>query len=337
MTHTHPESSCGHPHKDQGISRTQPHAGHAHADHDGHAHHHGITANADRRYLRAALLLLLAFMAVEVAAGLWSSSLALISDAGHLLTDAGAIGLALLAMRWAQRPASGRFTFGFKRAEILSAMINGLTLLLLAAWFVIEAVWRLFEPPAVHGMMVTLVALAGIPVNLLAVWVMARANRASLNIEGSYQHILTDLYAFIATAIAGGLIWWTGWNRLDAIAALVVAALMVKSGYELVRDASHVFLEAAPRHLDPQEIRAAMTAVEGVAGVSDLHIWEVTSGFAALAAQVFVVPGEAAGDKRRAIEALLHERFGLEHTTLQMDEAQPEEVCAGCTSDQPGH
>lgn len=326
MTHSQEHSDCDHAHEH---GRAEPsHEGHS------HDHQHGISAHADRRYLRAALCLLLAFMVVEVAAGIWSSSLALISDAGHMLTDAGAIGLALLAMRWAARPASGRFTFGFKRAEILSALANGVTLLLLAVWFIVEAVWRLIEPPTVHGMMVTLVALLGIPVNLLAVWIMAKANRESLNIEGSYQHILTDLYAFIATAIAGGVIWLTGWNRVDAIAALVVAALMVKAGYELVRDSGHVFLEAAPKHLDPDAINAAICELEGVAGVSDLHIWEVTSGFPALAAQVFVVANIDGREKRQQIEVLLQERFGLKHTTLQMDLAETRAICVGCTSDQ---
>src|SRR5471030_2232905 len=199
-------------------------AHHSH-DHDHHHDHgHAVAGDADKRYLTMALLMLVGFMAVEVIVGTLASSLALISDAGHMLADAGAIALALLAMRLAKRPASGSYTFGFKRAEILSALANGLTLLLLSIWFVVEAIKRLITPPQVEGMLVTISAVVGIAVNLVAVWVMSKANRQSLNVEGSFQHILTDLYAFIATAVAGAIIWWTGWNRLDAVAALLVAA-----------------------------------------------------------------------------------------------------------------
>ena len=300
------------------------HAGHAPDQHDhrhDHGHSHAVAKNADRRYLGIALALLLSFMAVEVAVGLLAHSLALISDAGHLLTDAAAIGLALWAMNLAQRPASGSYTFGLKRAEILSAQINGLTLLLLSAWFIVEAVMRLVSPPTVDGLLVTVVAIAGIGVNLLAVWVMSKANRQSLNIEGSFQHILTDLYAFIATAVAGGLVWWTGWNRIDSIAALIVAGLMLKAGYGLVRDSGRVFLEAAPRGLDPSVIGAAMQAVEGVTAVEDLHVWEVTSGMPALSAHLCVRPERDCHDTRRSVQAMLAARFAITHATLQTDHA----------------
>src|SRR5690625_1998933 len=201
---------------------------HDHTHHHGHTH--GIGDNADRHYLIIALAILAGFMLVELVVGLLASSLALISDAGHMLTDAGAIALSLVAMHLAKRPANGRYTFGFKRAEILSAQANGITLLLLALWFVIEAVLRLIDPPEVDGKLVTVVAVVGIVVNLIVVWVMGKANRQSLNVEGSFQHILTDLYAFIATAVAGVIIWSTGFNRVDALAALLVAGLMARAG-----------------------------------------------------------------------------------------------------------
>lgn len=297
------------------------------ADHD---HSHAVSYDADRRYLTLALLLLLGFMAVEVVVGILASSLALISDAGHMLTDAGAIALSLLAMRLARRPARGRFTFGFKRAEILSAQANGVTMLLLAGWFGVEAVLRLVHPPAVHGLAVTVIALMGIAVNLVVVAVMHKANRESLNVEGSFQHILTDLYAFIATAMAGLVVWWTGWDRADALAALLVAALMLKTGYALVRDSGRVFLEAAPRNLDPDAINAAIGAIAGVTGLRDLHVWEVTSGFPALAAHVFVRQEDDCHDKRREIEHMLEHRYAIVHTTLQMDHAGAGDVERGC-------
>lgn len=273
-----------------------------------------------------ALILLLSFMLVEVVIGVMVSSLALITDAGHMLTDAGAIGLSLFAMHMAQKPARGRFTYGFRRVEILSAQANGITLLLLAAWFAFEAVLRLINPPQVAGAAVLVTALVGIAVNALAVWLMAKADRRSLNVEGSFQHIVTDLYAFIATAVAGGLIWWTGWSRLDALAALVVAALMLRAGYQLVRESGRIFLEAAPLDIDPLEVRRAMLDEADVTGLEDLHIWEVTSGMVALSAHLFVHPDVDCHGKREAVDAMLQERFGIGHVTLQTDHARP---CSG--------
>ncbi len=287
-----------------------------------HGHSHGVSKDADRRYLYTALALLLGFMVVEVVVGIIASSLVLIADAGHMLTDAGAIMLALVAMRLAEKPARGRFTFGFKRAEILSAQANGITLLILSAWFTIEAVQRLISPPQVHGLLVLIVALVGIVVNVAAVWVLSKANRQSLNVEGSFQHILTDLYAFIATAIAGGVIWWTGWNRLDALATLVVAGLMLKAGYGLVRDSGHIFLEAAPRNLDPKAIAEAILAMPHLTRVDDLHVWEVTSGMPALSAHLHVEPRIDCHDVRQRVESMLHDRFAISHTTLQTDHAE---------------
>ena len=219
-----------------------------------HPHTHAPSADADSRKLAAALALILAFMAAEVAAGIVADSLALLSDAAHMLTDAIAIGLALFALRLAQRPPSGGFTYGLKRAEILSAQVNGVTLLLLGVLIVIEGVRRLFEPPDVEGSLVLIVALIGIPVNLGALRLIASAERRSLNVEGAFQHILTDLFAFVATAIAGALIITTGFDQADGIASLLVAATMLWAAYGLLRDSGRVFMEAAPRELDPEQI-----------------------------------------------------------------------------------
>lgn len=301
-------------------------------DHDRHHHEHNVTADADKRYLSLALGLLLGFMLTEIAIGLMASSLALISDAGHMLTDAAAIGLALFAMSAARKPARGSFTWGFKRVEILSAQANGITLLLLAAWFVLEAVRRMIHPPVVHGALVLWTALAGIVVNFTIVFVMRKANRQSLNVNGSYQHIVTDLYAFVATAVAGGIIWLTGWNRADALAALVVAALMGRAGYALVRDSGRIFMEAAPRNIDPDIVAQAILAIPAVTRIADLHIWEVTSGLPALSAHVDVHPDVDCHDKRRELAAMLHADFGISHVTLQTDHAgfddgQPQHGC----------
>ena len=293
-----------------------------------HLHDHAIARDADRRYLSLALLVLLAFMALEIVVGILASSLALISDAGHMLADAGAIALALFAMHLARRPAQGRYTFGFKRAEILSAQANGLTLVVLSVVFAIEAVRRLINPPDVHGPWVTVIAVVGIVVNLVVVWIMGKANRSSLNVEGSFQHILTDLYAFIATAIAGVVIWWTGWDRADALAALLVAALMLRAGLGLVRDSGRVFLEAAPPGLHPDAIAEAILGMPHVNRLDDLHVWEVTSDMPALSAHVLVSPEVDCHDTRRGIEVMLRERFGITHTTLQTDHCAPGEAAS---------
>jgi len=291
--------------------------------HDHHDHAHSVSPDADKRYLTIALALLLAFMAVEVVEGLKASSLALISDAGHMLTDVGAIAMSLAVMRLAQRPAGGRFTFGFKRADFFSAQINGLTLVALAGWFLIEAVRRLIWPPKVDGLLVTWVALAGIVVNLLATWSMSKANRENLNVEGSFQHILTDLYAFIVTALAGALIHWTHFYRFDALAALVVAALMLHAGVGLLRESGRVFLDAAPKGVDPDVIGHTLAADPAVSEVHDLHVWEVASGFTALSAHILIsgdkpCQGECHGVRRR-LSVLLAERFDIEHVTLHVD------------------
>jgi cobalt-zinc-cadmium efflux system protein len=287
--------------------------------HSGHAHPGG--PDTDRSRLTLALSLIVGLMVVELAAGMIAHSLALLSDAGHMLADAGAIAFSLVALRLAARPAAGAMTFGFRRAEILSAQANGVTLLVLAGFIAYEAVVRLFDPPHVRAGLVLAVALAGIAVNLAAAWTLAKANRESLNVEGSFQHIVTDLYAFIGTALAAAIILLTGFQRADPIVSLLIAALMIRSGVTLVRAAGRIFLEAAPRGLEPHAIGEALVAQAGVVEVHDLHVWEVTSGFPALSAHVLVGRDSDCHAARREMEAMLHDRFGLDHTTLQVDHA----------------
>jgi cobalt-zinc-cadmium efflux system protein len=248
-----------------------------------------------------------------------ASSLALLSDAAHMLTDAGAIALALFAARIARRPAQGGFTFGYRRAEILSAQLNGATLVALGAIIVFEGIRRLADPPDVEGAAVLIVAVVGIGVNLLATLILSGANRRSLNVEGAFQHVLNDLFAFVATAIAGAVVLLTGFSRADGIAALLVAALMLYSGFRLLRDSGRVLLEAAPRDLDPDAIGHALAAAPHVVEVHDLHVWEVTSGFPALSAHVTVRPGCDTQAHRRELAELLSQSFGITHSTLQVE------------------
>jgi cobalt-zinc-cadmium efflux system protein len=292
---------------------------HDHAHHDHGAHAHTVAADADTGKLGAALALIVCFMAVEVAAGVVAHSLALLSDAGHMLTDAFALGCSLLALRLAARPVKGAMTFGFKRAEILSAQANGVTLLVLATFIAYTAVRRLFDPPHVHGGLILAVALVGILVNLVAARMLARANRKSLNVEGSYRHVLTDLYGFIGTAVAAGVILLSGFQRADPLVSLLIAGLMTHAGIALVKASGRIFMEAAPEGLDPRAIGEALVGAPGVVEVHDLHVWEITSGFPALSAHVLVGADSDCHAARRAMEAMLHERFGLDHTTLQVD------------------
>ncbi|ROO90490.1 cobalt-zinc-cadmium efflux system protein [Actinocorallia herbida] len=304
--------------------------GHDHGPEAGHGHGHGhaVGADADRKWLTGALALIIVFMAGEVVVGLVARSLALISDAAHMLTDAMSIVLALIAMRLAARPPKGGYTFGLKRAEILSAQANGLTLLLLAAWLAYEAVRRFLDPPEVGGGLVLVTALAGVVVNLLATWMLSKANRSSLNVEGAFQHILNDLFAFIATAIAGLIMVTTGFARADAIATLVVVFLMVKAGVGLVRESGRILLEAAPAGLEPERVGPLLVASPYVSEVHDLHIWQITSGMSAASAHVLVTPGRDCHAVRADLETLLHD-LGITHTTLQVDHASAQYLAIG--------
>src|SRR3954447_466788 len=293
---------------------------HSHVhEHDHAGHSHGVSADADRGKLAVALALIVGFMVVEVVAGIVGHSLALLSDAAHMLTDAAAIGLALVAIALAKRPARGAYTFGLKRSEILSAPFNGATLLVLGVLIAVEGVRWIVEPPDVQGTLVLVVALAGVAVNLAATSVLSRATREPLTVEAAFQHLLTDLAAFVATAIAGVVIITTGFREADGIAALIVAAIMLRASWMLLRESGRVFLEAAPRDLDVDEIGTALAAVPGVVEVHDLHVWEVSSGFIALSAHVVVGRDCDCHVNRLGLETLLGERFGISHTTLQMD------------------
>jgi cobalt-zinc-cadmium efflux system protein len=265
-------------------------------------------------------------MVAEVAVGILADSLALISDAGHMLTDAAAIALSLVAARLARRPAEGAMTFGLGRAEILSAQVNGITLLVLAVLITWEAIQRLSSPLSVDAGPVLVVALVGVAVNLLAARILAGAGRESLNVEGSFRHVVTDLYAFIATALAAVVILATGFDRADAIASLFVAALMLYSAYALLRASGRIFLEAAPEGVDVAAIGNALAAEPYVVEVHDLHVWEVTSGFPALSAHVVVERDCDCHAVRASLEELLEERFDLDHTTLQVEHEAPEEL-----------
>lgn len=287
---------------------------------------HGPSASADQRLLVAALCLLVAFMAVEVVVGVVAHSLALLADAGHMLTDAGALAGALWAIRLAARPASERWSYGLKRAEILSAAVNGVLLAAAAVVILVEAIQRLVHPVPVAAPDVLAVALVGIAVNAAATFLLARADRASLNIEGAFQHVLTDAAGFVATAASAGTIMATGFRRADPLASLVVVALMARAAWDLLRASGRILLEGTPEDVDLESVRAHLLAAsEHVADVHDLHAWVLTSHLPAVSAHVVVddscfVDGHAP-QILDALQAALLGRFDVAHSTLQLEVA----------------
>jgi cobalt-zinc-cadmium efflux system protein len=313
----------------------------------GHGHAHGPRPGSDGRWLAAAGVLILAFMCGEITAGVAGHSLALLSDAAHMLTDAASIGLALVTMKVAARPADGQYTWGLRRTEILSAQANGITLVLLALWLGYAAIIRLVRPHPVTGGLMLAVALAGVLVNLAAAALVSRASppsrgslqpsghdhgpgggrRRSLNVEGAFAHILTDLWAFIATAVAAVAVLTTGFTRADPIATLIVVGLMLQAGWGLIRASGRIFLEAAPAGMDLAELGSAMAAWPCVAEVHDLHVWEITNGMPAASAHVLVDRGQDCHRIRSDLEQLLAER-GITHATLQVDHVPTAEARA---------
>ncbi|MGA9762361.1 MAG: cation diffusion facilitator family transporter [Gaiellaceae bacterium] len=291
--------------------------------HEAHDHQHlrrGASRSRDeRRSLSIALALLAAVMAIEIAFGIVASSLALLADAGHMLTDIFALALAIVAIGIAARPASGRWTYGLGRVEVLSAQANGISLLLVGGWITYSAVRRLIAPPVVHGGIVLVVALAGALANIAAAAVLARGQSESINVRGAFLHITTDLAGFVGTALAGGLILLTGWDRFDPIASLGVALLCFIAAYSLTRDSLRIVLEGAPGHIDPGAVGRMLAADSEVVEVHDLHVWTVTSGFPALSAHILVQREADCHAARARLAGALDEHFGIDHSTLQVD------------------
>ena len=293
-------------------------SGHSHAGHS-----HGASPDADKRYLLISLVLLTVFFVVEVIVAFVAQSLALLSDAGHMLSDIGALGASLWAISLAARPASGSWTWGWKRAEILSALGNGISLLVVSALVSVEAIQRLVHPDKVTGAAVLVVAIIGVIINVIAAGTLAKANRTSLNVEGAYKHILTDLYGFVGTIIAAVIILSTGWNRADAVASLVVVALMLHAAWGLLRDSGRVLFEAAPIGIDLGDIREHLLATAHVLDIHDLHVWTVTSNLPALSAHVVLddtcfQDGHAPALLDELQECLVG-HFDVEHSTFQFE------------------
>lgn len=286
-------------------------------------HVHEVNHSSDQRLLGLALAIIVVFMIGEVAVGLIAHSLTLLADAGHMLTDAGALALSIWVIRLGLRPVSAQWTFGFKRAEILSAATNGITLLLISVVVGAEAVLRLIHPQHVHGSAMIVVAVVGIGVNVMATLFVSRANQSSLNIKGVMGHLLTDLWAFIGTLFAGVLIVTTGYRRADPIASLLVVLLMVRTSWSLLKDSGRVLLEAAPPGIDLTEVRDHFLSVEHVIGIHDLHAWVVMTSLPALSAHVVIDDDCFANGLAPKIldqlQSCLAGHFDLRHSTFQLE------------------
>jgi cobalt-zinc-cadmium efflux system protein len=293
-------------------------------------HTHALDARGlrNRRALGAALMLVGGFTVVELAAGLLAGSLALLADAAHMLSDTGSLGLAFLAAWLSARPATPRRSFGFRRAEILAALFNGVTLVAVSIWIFVAAVGRLGDPPDVPGGWILAVGLAGLAVNAAAAWVLARAGGESLNVRAALTHVIADLLGSAGVIAAGVIVLATGWRYADPIAALAIGVLVLVSSWRILRESVGILLEETPAGIDAEEVGHALAAPESVVEVHDLHIWTITSGFPALSAHVLVSPGADCHGVRRDLERLLHERFGLHHTTLQVEHASGDTLVA---------
>ena len=283
-----------------------------------HSHDH---RREDRRALAAALVLVTVFLGVEAAAGFLADSLALLADAAHMLSDSGSLGLALFAVWIAERPATPERSFGFRRVEILAALANGVALVAVAIWIFIEAGRRLMDPSEPLGGWMLGVGAAGLAVNLAAAAILARRGSESLNVRAALRHVLADLAGSLGVIGAAAAILVTGWLYADPVVSILIGVLVLASSWTILRESVGILLEATPRGLDAEEVGQAMVELPGVREVHDLHIWTITSGFPALSAHVLVDAGADCHGLRLQLERRLRERFGLDHTTLQVDHA----------------
>ncbi len=286
----------------------------AHGEHD-----HG--RGADQRALAVVFVLTATFMVVEAIGGLVTGSLALLADAGHMLSDAFSLGLALFAVWLAGRPATPNRSFGYKRAEILAALVNGATLVAISIWIFVEAYQRLWQPPEILGGWMLAVATLGLLVNVAGVLILSRSGGESLNLQGAMRHVLADVLGSAGAIVAALVILTTGWRYADLLVSALIGLLVLASSWRLLRESTNILLEGTPRGVDAEEVGRKMAGAPGIQEVHDLHIWTITSGFPALAAHVLVDHHEDCHARRRELEELLKQEYSIEHTTLQVDHA----------------
>lgn len=285
----------------------------------GHGHDHVPRGPGNEKRLAVVLVLVLFYMVAEVIGGLLTNSLALLADAGHMLSDAAALGLALFAVWFARRPAPSQHTFGYYRTEILAALANGATLIAIALFIFVEALQRFREPPQVEAGLMMAVAAGGLVVNLVGMWILRSGREGSLNVRGAWLHLVTDMLGSLQAIVAGGLILWLGWTWADPAASVAIALLVIFSAWGLLKESVSVLMQRAPGHLDVDELRSAILGMEGVTGICDLHVWTVTSGMESMSAHVVVQDGSGGPDMLQRVRDLAHDRFGIGHVTIQLE------------------
>lgn len=284
-----------------------------------HDHQHNQGEGANTRRLVMTLALVLVYMGIEVIGGVLANSLALIADAGHMLSDAAALGLTLFAMRFARRPATAQRTFGSYRAEILAALVNGATLVAVAIYIFVEAIERFRSPPEVAGPLMLAIACGGLLVNTGGLWLLRGGHDDNLNMHGAWLHVMTDALGSVQAIVAAGLIWAYGWNWVDPLASVLIGLLVIYSSWSLIRRSVAVLMENAPGHINVDHVRLSLLELPHVMNVHDLHVWTITSGFLAMSAHV-TCPNEHNHDALlRTARAMLVERFGIRHSTIQID------------------
>jgi cobalt-zinc-cadmium efflux system protein len=291
-----------------------------------HLHGHAVHRARNRRLLAAVFAMTLVYAVIEVVGGLATGSLSLLADAAHMFGDTASIGLALFALWLAGRPATARRSFGYQRAEILAALVNGVALVAVAIWIFIEAVDRLSDPPEILGGWVLAVAALGLVVNLFAAGLLARASGESLNMLAAYRHVLADLAGSAGVIVAALIVLTTGWRYADPLVGMAIGGLVLLSSWTILRDSVSILLESTPAGIDAGDVGRRMAGIDGVVEVHDLHIWTITSGFPALSAHVLVRPGDDCHHRRRQLEAMLVDEFGLRHTTLQVEHVSDSRV-----------
>lgn len=294
----------------------------------GHDHGHGGGRSRSTRPLALTLGLAASYMVAEVIGGLWTNSLALLADAGHMLSDVAALALALFAIWIAKRPPDPRRTYGYYRAEILAALANGATLVAIALFIGVEAWERFREPREVQGGAMMVIAAGGLIVNVAGLLILRGQRNESLNVRGAWLHVFTDMLGSVQAIIAGALIWAFGWNWVDPVASLLISLLVIYSSWHLLKEATAVLMEGAPGNIDVDEVRETLRASEGVAAVHDLHVWTISSGLVALSAHVIAESGATV--QVAALRAAVHERFGIDHVTLQVEAPGQEQSCQHC-------
>ena len=298
-----------------------------HAGHGGHGHGHGHAhTEATGRVLAIALALTASFMLVEAGVGVWSGSLALLADAGHMLADAGALALALVAQHFAGRPRTARSTFGLRRAEVLAAFINGVALAVTAVWVIVEAVGRWVSPHAIRGVGMLVTAVAGLVVNGVVAAVLVSAQKDSLNVRAAFVHVLTDALGSVAAILAGLAVVLLGWLRADPALSVLISLLVAYSGWRVLRETTAILLEAAPADLDVPAIERCIHDTRGVAALHDLHVWRISDRFDALTVHVTLESGAHGVDVSRAVADKLRAEHGLDHVTVQPEAPPPDEL-----------